>query len=394
MLAAALAPHLAAPVNRSGDRWDVVVVGAGPAGGAAATILAGRGLRVLLVERSPMPRPKVCGGCLAAGGIELLDGAVAVGLAAVRDGAPFRRVELVARGRRVAVGPGGGRVVLRDALDLGLVLAAERAGATFRDGVRARVGPWEEGGRRVELTHGTVTETVTATVVVCAGGLDGALAVEGPELVPVVRRGSRLGVGAVIPGAVERPGTVRMVVGRTGYVGTAVTADGRTVVGAALDRDALRRPGGVGGLLAALWKEAGVPPVPGAGKARWTGTASLTRSVRVPAAPGLVLVGDAAAYEEPFTGEGMTWALASALAAAPLVAEAASGRWRDLAPRWTRIHRRLLGLRRLRCRTVARAVRSPSLAAAAVLLLSRFPALAAGAVSPFAGVPRNLEADA
>ncbi len=60
-----------------------------------------------------------------------------------------------------------------------------------------------------------------------------------------------------------------------------------------------------------------------------------------------------------------------------------------------RVHRDALGgLRRLRCRTVARAVRSPSLAAAAVLLLSRFPALAAGTVSPFASVPRNLEADA
>src|SRR5262245_23559213 len=46
--------------------WDVAVVGAGPAGSLAARELARRGASVLLVDRSPFPRPKVCGSCLNA----------------------------------------------------------------------------------------------------------------------------------------------------------------------------------------------------------------------------------------------------------------------------------------------------------------------------------------
>ena len=45
--------------------WDVVVVGAGPAGAAAATKLGKNGLRVLLLDREDFPRPKVCGCCLS-----------------------------------------------------------------------------------------------------------------------------------------------------------------------------------------------------------------------------------------------------------------------------------------------------------------------------------------
>lgn len=44
--------------------WEVVVAGAGPAGATAAFLLAGYGLRVLLLDRSDFPRPKLCGGLL------------------------------------------------------------------------------------------------------------------------------------------------------------------------------------------------------------------------------------------------------------------------------------------------------------------------------------------
>ena len=45
---------------------DVVVVGAGAAGGAAAFQLANRGLKVLLLDRACFPRSKPCGGGMAA----------------------------------------------------------------------------------------------------------------------------------------------------------------------------------------------------------------------------------------------------------------------------------------------------------------------------------------
>ena len=44
------------------DQFDVIVIGAGPAGGAAAHVAARAGLRVALVDRHGFPRDKLCGG--------------------------------------------------------------------------------------------------------------------------------------------------------------------------------------------------------------------------------------------------------------------------------------------------------------------------------------------
>ena len=58
--------------NEVWKMYDVVVVGAGPAGSTAAKILAERGMRVLLVERHKLPRYKSCSGVLIQKSIDLL----------------------------------------------------------------------------------------------------------------------------------------------------------------------------------------------------------------------------------------------------------------------------------------------------------------------------------
>ena len=52
---------------------DALVIGAGPAGTASAILLAQAGWHVIIVEQHTYPRRKVCGECIAAGNLELLD---------------------------------------------------------------------------------------------------------------------------------------------------------------------------------------------------------------------------------------------------------------------------------------------------------------------------------
>ena len=118
-------------------RFDVAIVGAGPAGASAAILLARAGWSVALVERQSFPRRKVCGECVAASNLALLD---ALGVGAEVDsraGAELRRVALM-RGDETIVAPlppaGGGfrwgRAIGREHLDTLLADAAEHAGAT------------------------------------------------------------------------------------------------------------------------------------------------------------------------------------------------------------------------------------------------------------------------
>jgi flavin-dependent dehydrogenase len=124
-----------------------------------------------------------------------------------------------------------------------------------------------------------------------------------------------------------------------------------------------------------LLEESGLPAVPALGEAEWRGTVSLTRETRPIAAERVFLVGDATGYVEPFTGEGMAWAILSAEAVEHL-AFRAIGAWDpDLARSWSEIHNRLLAGRRRTCRAVSLLIRSPGLASLAFAAASRIPSL-------------------
>lgn len=54
-------------------KFDVIIIDAGPAGASAATLLAQAGWSVALIEKQIFPRRKVCGECIAASNLPLLD---------------------------------------------------------------------------------------------------------------------------------------------------------------------------------------------------------------------------------------------------------------------------------------------------------------------------------
>jgi flavin-dependent dehydrogenase len=172
-----------------------------------------------------------------------------------------------------------------------------------------------------------------------------------------------------------RPGTVYMACGEGGYVGLVRLEDGRLNLAAALDAGRVRAEGGPGAVAARLLADAGWPAPDGLARRAWKGTPALTRKAPRLAAGRVFVLGDAAGYVEPFTGEGMAWALAAGAAVAPLAARAANRRHPELAQEWSRLYARVIG-RRVVCRATAAVLRRPALTRAVIRMLSRVPGLA------------------
>jgi geranylgeranyl reductase family protein len=118
--------------KQSGSVYDVVVVGGGPAGAAAALAARREGATVLLLDRFDFPRDKTCGDGIAADALDVLAG---LGVTGAVDGyEPVRKLRLVApSGVQVARAlPREAHTVPRRVFDARLVAAAVVAGVVLK----------------------------------------------------------------------------------------------------------------------------------------------------------------------------------------------------------------------------------------------------------------------
>jgi geranylgeranyl reductase family protein len=149
------------------ERFDAIVVGAGPAGSTAAYRLSKAGVRVLLLDRERFPRDKPCGGGLTYRAVRQLPVSVEPVVEDTVD-----RFELGLRyGRRFERGGEGPLVLMtqRRRLDAHLAEQAAAVGADFRDGQRATaLEPGDEGA--TVRFDGTAAR---ARVVIGADGVNG-----------------------------------------------------------------------------------------------------------------------------------------------------------------------------------------------------------------------------
>ncbi|MFC4121073.1 geranylgeranyl reductase family protein [Nonomuraea zeae] len=348
----------------SESEFDAVVVGAGPAGAAAAFHLARRGRRVALLERSAFPRDKSCGDAVNRAGVELLremdvlgdlTGAFGIGGLEVSMGPAGQRSTRAFRyGREDPAGGRYGIVVPRALLDHVLVRRAVAEGAVFRQRVQVRGLVREDGVvRGVEAVTPDGREIVRARVVVAADGSTSKLARQS-GLVETTR--GRLGYAmrtyfSGVPALedtlsfhmpLDNPATHSRL---PAYGWVIPLGPDRANVGAGV---AEKHPGVrlddlferfVAELRATVpWFAAARQEGPPKGAPLFFGfTPDRSWS------PGLVLVGDAAGMINPGTGEGISFALESGKIAAEVIAARPAGPVDDLSEYAATLTRRFSG---------------------------------------------------
>lgn len=373
--------------------WDVLVIGAGPAGSVAAFEFAKQGLRVLVVDQSQFPRHKVCGGCLNHVAIQNLQDMGLSSVLSSLSGRVTRQLVLASNQHRLSLDIPHGVAVSRFQLDQALTIAAENAGVLFVSNVRAKPNQSIVQADHLEVPCETSTgpKRILTRLVVLANGLPND-SWDDPKLQTKVARKSRMGLGTV---AFDFPkeyqeGHIYMAVGRSGYVGLTRIEGNRLSIAAAVDPMRLKAAESPGKLCREIVADAGLTVAESMFQGDWRGTVALTRWRRQPASHRIFAIGDAAGYIEPFTGAGMSWAIIAARAVVPFAVAGVENWQPSLAANWSSQHRKLLVSEQRKCRWLTRCLRSPLLLKSSMQAIDIFPSLGRQAVKFLTGSTNDV----
>jgi len=286
--------------------WDVAIIGGGPAGACCAAHCARAGLGTVVFERENFPREKVCGDCLNPGAWPVLARLGVVEEVRAAPHARLSRVDFVDLRRRTisAPLPEGEEAeisIRRSVLDQILLRRAQSSGAKIYEG---------ETVLGLEHKDGWIIRTnrseARARIVVAADGRNSTVA----RLCNLMPRKTpdRVAWQTHIPAPSDFGARIVLQLLPEGYSGQAPVGDGLLnlcLVGRPEDRIAIRRWGE---------KEFSIPPAH-----PWRTITPLARAALPPKHDDLFLVGDAARVVEPFTGEGIYYALRSGELAATAI---------------------------------------------------------------------------
>ena len=313
-------------------RFDAIVIGAGPAGSTAAILLARAGWSVALVEKQRFPRRKVCGECLAASNLPLLE-ALGIGAGFAASAGPELRRFALMQGQRTLVADlpaaahsdlAWGRALGRETLDLLLLAQAQASGAVVLQpwAVQALGGGPGNHQCDIRIIGSDHRAQLQAPVLIAAHG--------SWEPLPTGRAGRRqarqpgdlFAFKANFRDACLAPGLLPVLSFAGGYGGMVLADQGITTLACCIREDRLEacrrlNPGlSAGEAVEAFLKQACHGVAQALGPARregaWLATGPIDPGIRLRPDDTLFRIGNAAGEAHPVIGEGMSMAMQSA----------------------------------------------------------------------------------
>lgn len=324
--------------------YDVAIIGGGPAGSVCGAFCAMHGLRTLILERERFPREKVCGDCINPSCWPVLrrlevDQTVRALPHSALDCVEF--ISLYNESVRVELprGPNAEIAIKRSAFDSLLLARAGELGADVREGNTLTEIHKED--HLWQLAFGD-HNLANARFLVGADGRNSTVARLLGLLPRVTKERVALQAHVPLPKSFGKRVVLQLLPG--GYSGQAPVSETELnvcLVGRASTLPKLRK-----------WaaRHFALPP-----EQHWRTITPLTRRSISPAHRGLFLVGDAARVVEPFTGEGISYALSSGEIAAEILRRISQGTSFSMAMQQCRRAHRSLYRGRLWINGLARA---------------------------------------
>lgn len=309
-------------------RSEVVIVGGGPAGSATAFFLARAGVDVLLVDRARFPRDKPCAEYLSPQASRILHEMDVLSALEQAGAAQLTGMQVRAPGGALIHGEFAaahgfrgfrdrGLAIRRTILDATLLAAARRAGARVLEETSVRALTHDAGGRVTGVTCVGADDTPLAVQAALVVGADGLRTIVGrrASLVHVGRWPRRMALVSHYRNVLGMGTLGEMHVGNRGegYAGLAPVGDGVINVAVVVPTSRAHEVRGDAEGFLERWIQAHPHLSVRFQDAERIGGVSavgpFNSRARVAWRPGLALVGDAADFFDPFTGEGMYAAL-------------------------------------------------------------------------------------
>jgi flavin-dependent dehydrogenase len=199
-----------------------------------------------------------------------------------------------------------------------------------------------------------------------------------PEFSSQIAEGARVGLSLIVEQmpAFYRTAAIYMAISRFGYVGLVRTIDGRGNLAAAIDLIKMKSVSNPVQMVGSILEDAGWPSPTFSESDVWRGTIPLMRKTNRLTTHRVLLLGDAAGYAEPFTGEGIGWALSSAVAVTQVVVNNLDSWNAASIDEWQIAQKRQMLRGQIVCRALAYLLRRPTVVRLALGALKTVPALA------------------